>query len=88
MAPFDRRSPCAADALFRVTPLEVNGKRGGIPGLRDIIAEVRSLVLPEEALLKAALIERARRTSYIPVSLRDACADALLAYYHASVHKR
>jgi len=88
MAPFDRRSPCAADALFRVTPLEVNGKRGGIPGLCDIIAEVRSLGLSEDSFLRAALIERAGRTRYIPLSLRDAYADALLAYYHASVHKR
>ena len=86
MAPFDRRSPCAADALFSIVPLEVNGKTVGISGLCDTIAELRSLGLAEDSLLRDALIERAGRTNYIPPSLRDAYADALLAWYHTSAH--
>jgi hypothetical protein len=85
MSPYDSKSPCAADALFSVTPLMVNGKTVGDLRLCDTVAEVRALGLQER--LREALIERAGRSNYIPNSLRDAYGDALLAYYRANKRK-
>lgn len=87
MPPYDSRSPCAAEALSAVTPLAVNGRTVGICGLCDIVAEVRRLRLQDDAGIRAALVERAGRSNFIPDSLRDAYADALLAYYHAAGKK-
>jgi hypothetical protein len=87
MSPHDNKSPCAADALFSVTPLTVNGRTVRILRLCDPLAEVRQLGLLEDAGIRAALIDRAERNNFIPQSLRDAYADALLAHYHAAEKK-
>lgn len=88
MPPYDSRSPCAVDALFAVTLLEVHGKTVGILRFCDTIAEVRQLGIQEDAGFRAALIERAERDNFIPRPLRDAYADSLLAYYHAAERKK
>jgi hypothetical protein len=87
MSPQDSRSPCAADALFSVTPLTVNGKTVGVLRLCDTIAEVRQLELREDKRIREALIECVEYSNFIPHPLRDAYADALLAYYRATEKK-
>jgi len=87
MSPFDSRSPCAADALFAVTPLMVNGRTAGISGLCDAVADVRRPELQDDAGVRAALSERAGRGSFIPYSVRDIYADALLANYRNTEKK-
>ncbi len=82
MSPLDRRNPCAADALFTVTPLTVNGKTVGLFRLCDAVNEVRHLGLQEDAGIREALVGRVERGNFIPPALRDAYADALLVYYH------
>lgn len=87
MSPHDSKSPCAADALFNVTPLTVSGRTVGVLRLCDTIADVRLLGLREDISIRATLIERAERNNFIPQSFRDAYADALLAYYRSAEKK-
>lgn len=87
MSPKDNRSPCTADGLFAVTPLTVNGKTIGLFQLCDTIAEVRRLGLWEDTGIREALVGRAERSNFIPPALREAYADALLAYYRDSGNK-
>jgi hypothetical protein len=44
--------------------------------------------MQEDTAIRAALIERAEHHNFIPHSLRDAYADALLAYYRTMAKKQ
>jgi hypothetical protein len=78
----DHHSPCAADALFGIMPVLVNGKPVGIIRLCDAIDDVRSLGLAYDDEIKIALLERVEQNNYIPEALRTGYADALLAEYY------
>lgn len=79
--PRDARSPCAADALFSVKPITVNGKTVGIAGLCDAIAAVRARGLTGDAAIVAALLDEAEKCNFIPSPLRGEYGTALLDEY-------
>lgn len=74
--------PCAADALFGIRTITVNGRTVGIARLCDAIADVRAMGLTGNEPLKAALVARVGKDNYIPEKLSGEYAEALLAEYH------
>lgn len=80
----DALSPCAADALFAVSPVIVHNRTVGIFRLCDIITDVRARGLQDDGMIREALTERAGQENSIPPGLRDAYGDALLACYRAA----
>ncbi len=78
------QSPCAADALYGIRTIAVNGKTVGIARLCDAIAAVQALHLSGDVEIKKALEQEASESNYIPETLRDVCGDALLAEYRVA----
>jgi hypothetical protein len=80
----DTRSPCAADALFGLKTITVNGKPVGIARFCDAIANVRALNLSGDDEIRAALIREVEKNNFIPRAVRDDYAGALLSEYRAA----
>ncbi|MGD1004852.1 MAG: hypothetical protein ABR887_05460 [Methanoregulaceae archaeon] len=72
----DRKPSCAAEALWGIRTIIVNGKSIGISGLCDAIIDVQDLNLIAKEDIKSALLERVSCHNYIPETLRTAYADA------------
>lgn len=85
--PRDARSPCAADALFSVKPIAVNGKTVGIAGLSDALAAVRARGLTGDAAIACALLEEVETCNFVPAPLREEYGKALLGEYRAGQQK-
>ena len=77
----DTQPCCAADALWRIRKIRVNGVMTGINGLDESIAAVRALNLPGEQAIRAALLEKVRAGNFIPPAVEDAYAAALMEEY-------
>lgn len=77
----DKQPCCAADALWRIRKISVNGIMTGINGLDDSIAAVRAMDLHSESTILAALLDTVRAANYIPVPVEEAYAAALMEEY-------
>lgn len=77
----DRKPCCAADALWRIRQIKVNGVMTGINGLNESIAAVRAMNLGSEKAIRAALLENVRSGNYIPLPVEEAYAAALMEEY-------
>ncbi len=66
--------------------IEVEGRRVGIVGLREAIAEVAELGLSEPHAVGEALLARVERWNWIPPERRGAYAKALRAAYDEVPH--
>jgi hypothetical protein len=72
---------CAADALWQIRKLNVNGVMTGINRLDESIAAVREQNLSGDSALRSALLEKVRASNYIPPGAEEAYGEALLAEY-------
>lgn len=63
--------------------IEVNGRKVGLVGLRQIFAEVAALGLSDPEAIAQALLARAEQRNWIPEKDRLAYAAALLREYRA-----
>ena len=61
--------------------IDVGGKSVAIAGLEIILAEVVSLQIVEEKLLKTELLRRVQASNYVPASAEEEYAEALLREY-------
>lgn len=68
-----------------LTYIRVAGNSVGIAGLDDIMKEVASLGLVAEELLKEELLDRVKKSNYIPDSAEPQYAQALLRKYRSSI---
>jgi hypothetical protein len=80
-------SPCAADALFGTRQLSVAGKTVGIIGLDAAFAAVQARGLNGDAAISAELMRRIRENNYIPPTIGDEYAAAVLAEYNKAAKK-
>ncbi|MBC7098867.1 hypothetical protein H5T52_07070 [Candidatus Bipolaricaulota bacterium] len=67
--------------------IEVDGRKVGIFGLREAIAEVVSLGLSDEERIAEELLSRIAARNYISPQARDAYKKALLREYRKAVRK-
>ena len=72
---------CAADALWRIKKINVNGVMTGISRLDESIAAVRAMNLSDEKAIRTALLEKVRAANYFPPAVEDAYAKALMEEY-------
>jgi hypothetical protein len=79
---------CAADALWRVRKVKVNGVMTGINRLDESIAAVRAQNPAGESAIRALLLEKVRASNYIPPGVVDAYGDALLEEYRKVTETR
>ena len=85
--PRDTLSPCAADALFGIRKITVEGKPVGIAGLPAAFAAVDAKGLTSDAEIAAELMCRAGKENYIPPALAGEYAVALLAEYRTTARR-
>jgi hypothetical protein len=72
---------CAADAMRRVKPIDVNGATVGLAMLDLVFAEVRDLGLTDESAVRAELLKRVKVYNYVPPPAADAYAGAVNREY-------
>lgn len=72
---------CAADAMRRVKPVEVNGATIGLAMLDLVFAEVQALGLTEEMAVRAELLKRVKVYNYVPPPAAGAYAGAVYQEY-------
>ncbi len=84
----DKPPCCAADALWRIRKIPVNGIPTGINRLDESITAVRDLGLADDSAIRAALLERVRAANYIPPAVEEAYAAALLEEYRKAKDTR
>ncbi len=72
---------CAADAMRRVRPVEVNGATIGLAMLDLVVAEVRDLGLTDEPAIGAELLKRVKGYNYVPPPAAEAYAGAVYREY-------
>ena len=72
---------CAADAMQRVKPVEVNGATVGLSMLDLVFAEVQALGLTDESAVRAELLKRVKVYNYVPASAAEAYAGAVYREY-------
>ena len=80
----DNRPCCAADALRRIRQIPVNGIPTGITLLDECIADVKKQDLKSEPEIQAALIKLVKVYNYVPPSVEDNYARALVEEYKKS----
>jgi hypothetical protein len=79
---------CAADALWQVRKVKINGVPTGINRLDESIAAVRAMDLGSDEAIRTALLEKVRASNYIPPAVKGAYADALLEEYRNAAGRR
>ncbi|MFA4861263.1 hypothetical protein [Methanoregula sp.] len=84
----DKIPCCAADALWRIRKLKVNGMMTGITRLDESIAAVADERHTSSAAIRTALMTRIRACNYIPPATEDAYAEAILEEYNRVIRKR
>jgi hypothetical protein len=72
---------CAADAMRRVKPVDVNGATVGLSMLDFVFAEVRALGLTDETAARAELLKRVKVYNYVPPPAAEAYAEAVHREY-------
>ena len=83
----DKQPCCAADALWRIRQIRVNGVMTGLNGLDESIAAVRAMNLESERAIREALLEKVRAANYIPPPVEEAYAAALMDEYRKNSGK-
>jgi hypothetical protein len=78
---------CAADALWRIRQVKINGIMTGINRLDECIAAVREENLTREDAIRAALVTKVGASNYIPPGLADAYGIALMEEYRKALLK-
>ena len=84
----DKRSPCAANAIFLIRQIGINGKMAGIIRLDESIREVMALNPGGDDTIRSALLQCVARNNYIPPGVCDTYADSLMAVFSAEFLKQ
>jgi hypothetical protein len=79
---------CAADALWRVRQVKINGVMTGITMLDESIAAVAEENLISGDAIQSSLVRRIRASNYIPPGSEEAYGKALMEEYHKALLKR
>ncbi len=69
----------------RIVQLRVGRATIGIPGLEEILEEVKRLGSEDDQALGAELLKRVKETSYVPREAEAAYRDALIREYRRSL---
>jgi hypothetical protein len=72
---------CAADALWRIRKVTINGIATGISRLDESIAAVLEEDLKSGSAIRTSLMTRIRASNYIPPGAEEAYATALVEEY-------
>jgi hypothetical protein len=80
----DDLPPCAADALWRVRQVMIDGHPIGIAMLDECIAGVMAQELPGKVEIQTALVKAVKVYNYIPAPVEAEYARALLEEYRKS----
>jgi len=83
----DDLPPCAADALWKVRQVIINGHPIGIMKLDECIAVVMALELPDDEEIQDALLKAVRAYNYIPPPVEAEYARVLLEEYRKAPRK-
>jgi hypothetical protein len=83
----DDKPCCAADALRRIRQIPINGIMTGITMLDESIADVRTQNLGSEPEMRVALMKKIRIYNYIPKSVEEEYARALMEEYKKAITK-
>jgi hypothetical protein len=83
----DDKPCCAADALRRIRQVKINGIMTGITMLDESIADVRTQNLGSEPEMRVALMKKIRIYNYIPKSVEEEYARALMEEYKKAITK-
>ena len=78
---------CAADALRRIRQIPINGIMTGITMLDESIAEVKEQNPGSEPEIRVALMKKIRIYNYIPKSVEEEYARALMEEYRKAITK-
>jgi hypothetical protein len=78
----DHLSPCAADTLWKVRQVVINGHLIGIMKLDECIGAVRAQELQGDEEIQAALVKAVKAFNYIPPPVEAEYARVLLEEYH------
>jgi len=78
---------CAADALRRIRQIPINGIMTGITMLDESIAEVKEQNPGSEPEILSSLMKKIRIYNYIPKSVEEEYARALMEEYKKSITK-
>ena len=84
----DNKPCCAADALRRIRQITINGLPTGITMLDESIAAVRVQNLTSDPAIREALLKRVKVYNYIPPSVENHYAEALVEEYRKSGRKQ
>ncbi len=80
----DDKPCCPADALRRIRQIMINGLPTGITMLDESIAYVKAQGLTNDSAIRETLLKRVNVYNYIPSSVEDHYADALMEEYRKS----
>jgi hypothetical protein len=83
----DDKPCCAADALRRIRQIPINGIMTGITMLDESIAEVKEQNPGSEPEILSSLMKKIRIYNYIPKSVEEEYARALMEEYKKSITK-
>jgi hypothetical protein len=83
----DDKPCCAADALRRIRQVKINGIMTGITMLDESIADVRTQNLGSEPEIRVVLMKKIRIYNYIPKSVEEEYARALMEEYKKAITK-
>jgi predicted polyphosphate/ATP-dependent NAD kinase len=78
---------CAADALRRIRQIPINGIMTGITMLDESIAEVKEQNPESEPEILSSLMKKIRIYNYIPKSVEEEYARALMEEYKKAITK-
>jgi hypothetical protein len=77
----DDLPPCAADALWKVRPVVINGHPIGIMKLDECIAAVKAQDLTSDEEIREALMKAVKAYNYIPAPVEAEYGRVLLEEY-------
>ena len=77
----DEKPCCTAEALRRITQVNVGGVVGGIAMLETILTEVKAMNLTGEREIGDALMKRVEIYRYIPTQAEEQYRTALMREY-------
>ena len=77
----DEKPCCTAEALRRITQVDVGGVVVGIAMLDRILAEVKAMNLTGEREIGDALMKRVKIYNYIPTQAEEQYGTALVREY-------
>jgi len=78
---------CAAEALRRIRQIPINGIMTGITMLDESIADVKEQNIGSDAAIRDALMKKIRIYNYVPKSVEEAYANAIMEEYKKTSQK-